>query len=125
MTFPCLLDTCVYLVSPSHLLENAQNNLAELYSLLSLCLPKVFPLGMADDFVSSFSPQGKSKPGAVSHSMAELQTLLKPVFLRRTIAEAGIGLLAFLSFGTFASVTIATVVVQRCLQLRRIYFSAQ
>ena len=71
-----------------------QNKLTELYAMLALAVPRVFPLGMADAFVKAFAPcvSGKAdtSAGAAALTMSDLQALLTPVMLRRTLAEVGL-----------------------------------
>lgn len=78
----------------------AQNNLAELYALLALAVPSVFPIGMADAFVAAFSDAVKAATGCAttplatsaigSLTMIDLQRLLAPILLRRTLTDVGL-----------------------------------
>ena len=63
-------------------LVSLQNNYAELYALLSLALPKVFPLTEAQGFVAYFSDATNA-----ATVLPQLRQLLAPVLLRRTIAD--------------------------------------
>ncbi|XP_047141905.1 chromodomain-helicase-DNA-binding protein 1-like isoform X1 [Hydra vulgaris] len=60
-----------------------QNNLQEIYSLLSFIAPTVFMLDNIDEFVSYFSLLVEDE----SHKRQELHELLKPFLLRRTKNE--------------------------------------
>uniref|UniRef100_A0A8C6WRJ6 Chromodomain helicase DNA binding protein 1-like n=1 Tax=Neogobius melanostomus TaxID=47308 RepID=A0A8C6WRJ6_9GOBI len=61
-----------------------QNNLQELYSLLSFIQPSVFTADDTDTFISCF--------GDVSFSAAELQSILEPFLLRRVKSEVALDL---------------------------------
>jgi hypothetical protein len=55
----------------------------QLYALLSLALPKVFPISQAHSFVRHFTgDSGNSADG-----LKQLHALLAPVVLRRTLAD--------------------------------------
>jgi chromodomain-helicase-DNA-binding protein 1-like len=77
-----------------------QNNLAELYALLALAVPAVFPIGAADSFVKQFKnavdKDGKKTEGRplrdADLSVSQLQALLTPILLRRTLADVGVDL---------------------------------
>uniref|UniRef100_M4ANA1 Chromodomain helicase DNA binding protein 1-like n=1 Tax=Xiphophorus maculatus TaxID=8083 RepID=M4ANA1_XIPMA len=64
-----------------------QNNLQELYSLLSFIQPSVFTPEEADNFVSSYSDV-RSRPALAS----ELQSILEPFLLRRVKSEVAFDL---------------------------------
>ncbi|CAJ1059887.1 chromodomain-helicase-DNA-binding protein 1-like [Xyrichtys novacula] len=64
-----------------------QNNLLELYSLLSFIQPNIFSDDGADDFVSAYSNVAKQPALA-----AELQSILEPVLLRRVKSEVAVDL---------------------------------
>ncbi|KPP68665.1 chromodomain-helicase-DNA-binding protein 1-like [Scleropages formosus] len=59
-----------------------QNNLQEVYALLSFIQPSIFPKSEVDDFVSTYS-QVETQPVLAS----ELHSILKPFLLRRVKAE--------------------------------------
>ncbi|CAL8255432.1 unnamed protein product [Merluccius merluccius] len=59
-----------------------QNNLQEVYSLMSFIQPSLFPLDQAKDFVQSYADLQK-RPALA----AELQSVLEPFLLRRVKAE--------------------------------------
>ncbi len=59
-----------------------QNNYAELYALLSLALPKTFPIEEAASFVRYFRARADD-----STAIAKLHQLLAPIFLRRTLSD--------------------------------------
>ncbi|XP_048855150.1 chromodomain-helicase-DNA-binding protein 1-like isoform X2 [Brienomyrus brachyistius] len=59
-----------------------QNNLAEVYSLLSFIQPSIFPENDTDDFISSYA-QVEADPKLAS----ELHRILQPFLLRRVKAE--------------------------------------
>ncbi len=78
---------------------HVQNNLAELYALLALAVPSVFPIGMADAFVAAFADAVKTVTGSSttpvtaatgSLTMVDLQHLLAPILLRRTLTDVGL-----------------------------------
>ncbi|XP_015247566.1 PREDICTED: chromodomain-helicase-DNA-binding protein 1-like isoform X1 [Cyprinodon variegatus] len=64
-----------------------QNNLKELYSLLSFIQPNIFTPNETDSFVSSYSNL-KSQPALAS----ELQSVLEPFLLRRVKSEVALDL---------------------------------
>lgn len=64
-----------------------QNNLQELYSLLSFIQPSVFTPDETDDFVNSYS-NVKNQPALA----AELQSVLEPFLLRRVKSEVAVDL---------------------------------
>ncbi|XP_054904476.1 chromodomain-helicase-DNA-binding protein 1-like isoform X1 [Poeciliopsis prolifica] len=64
-----------------------QNNLQELYSLLSFIQPSIFTPEEADNFVSSYSDV-RSRPALAS----ELQSILEPFLLRRVKSEVAFDL---------------------------------
>ncbi|KAJ8350442.1 hypothetical protein SKAU_G00255720 [Synaphobranchus kaupii] len=64
-----------------------QNNLQEVYSLLSFIQPPVFPEDMAEDFVSSYADI-QTEPAQA----AELHGVLQPFLLRRVKAEVALEL---------------------------------
>ncbi|KAI3369040.1 hypothetical protein L3Q82_026001 [Scortum barcoo] len=64
-----------------------QNNLQELYSLLSFIQPSIFTGDEMDDFVSSYSDV-QSQPALA----AELQKVLEPFLLRRVKSEVAVDL---------------------------------
>ncbi|XP_072246146.1 chromodomain-helicase-DNA-binding protein 1-like isoform X2 [Leuresthes tenuis] len=64
-----------------------QNNLQELYSLLSFVQPSIFTADDVDSFVSSYSSV-QSQPALA----AELQSILEPFLLRRVKSEVAIDL---------------------------------
>ncbi|XP_070816847.1 chromodomain-helicase-DNA-binding protein 1-like [Chaetodon trifascialis] len=64
-----------------------QNNLQELYSLLSFIQPSIFAADETDDFVSSYS-NVQSQPALA----AELQSVLEPFLLRRVKSEVAVDL---------------------------------
>ncbi|XP_040896882.1 chromodomain-helicase-DNA-binding protein 1-like [Toxotes jaculatrix] len=59
-----------------------QNNLQELYSLLSFIQPSIFTADAAEDFINSYS-NVQSQPALA----AELQSVLEPFLLRRVKSE--------------------------------------
>uniref|UniRef100_A0A665SVS4 Helicase ATP-binding domain-containing protein n=1 Tax=Echeneis naucrates TaxID=173247 RepID=A0A665SVS4_ECHNA len=67
-----------------------QNNLQELYSLLSFIQPSIFTVDETDDFVSSYL--GDSTLICLLLSAAELQSVLEPFLLRRVKSEVAIDL---------------------------------
>ncbi|XP_045906175.1 chromodomain-helicase-DNA-binding protein 1-like [Micropterus dolomieu] len=64
-----------------------QNNLQELYSLLSFIQPSIFTADETDDFVNSYSDV-QSQPALA----AELQSVLEPFLLRRVKSEVAVDL---------------------------------
>ncbi|KAM3619606.1 uncharacterized protein V6R79_010783 [Siganus canaliculatus] len=64
-----------------------QNNLQELYSLLSFIQPSIFTADEMDDFVNAYSSV-KSQPAVA----AELQSVLEPFLLRRVKSEVALDL---------------------------------
>ncbi|XP_074525310.1 chromodomain-helicase-DNA-binding protein 1-like [Halichoeres trimaculatus] len=64
-----------------------QNNLQELYSLLSFIQPSIFSADEADDFVSAYS-NVQNQPSLA----AELQSILEPFLLRRVKSEVAVDL---------------------------------
>ncbi|KAM4547924.1 chromodomain-helicase-DNA-binding protein 1-like isoform 2-T2 [Odontesthes bonariensis] len=64
-----------------------QNNLQELYSLLSFVQPSIFTADDVDSFVSSYSGV-QSQPALA----AELQSILEPFLLRRVKSEVAVDL---------------------------------
>ncbi|XP_069006892.1 chromodomain-helicase-DNA-binding protein 1-like [Embiotoca jacksoni] len=64
-----------------------QNNLQELYSLLSFIQPSIFTADHTDNFVSSYS-NIQSQPALA----AELQSVLEPFLLRRVKSEVAVDL---------------------------------
>ncbi|XP_029356649.1 chromodomain-helicase-DNA-binding protein 1-like isoform X1 [Echeneis naucrates] len=64
-----------------------QNNLQELYSLLSFIQPSIFTVDETDDFVSSYA-NVQNQPALA----AELQSVLEPFLLRRVKSEVAIDL---------------------------------
>nr|XP_046246610.1 chromodomain-helicase-DNA-binding protein 1-like isoform X2 [Scatophagus argus] len=64
-----------------------QNNLHELYSLLSFIQPSIFTADETDSFVSSYSSV-RSQPALA----AELQSVLEPFLLRRVKSEVAVDL---------------------------------
>ncbi|XP_051928976.1 chromodomain-helicase-DNA-binding protein 1-like isoform X2 [Hippocampus zosterae] len=64
-----------------------QNNLQELYSLLSFIQPAIFSEDDADDFAQSYVDV-RSRPALA----AELQSILEPFFLRRVKSEVAVDL---------------------------------
>ncbi|XP_051231984.1 chromodomain-helicase-DNA-binding protein 1-like isoform X1 [Dicentrarchus labrax] len=64
-----------------------QNNLQELYSLLSFIQPSIFTEDETDDFVNSYS-NVQSQPALA----AELQSILEPFLLRRVKSEVAVDL---------------------------------
>ncbi|XP_071343158.1 chromodomain-helicase-DNA-binding protein 1-like isoform X2 [Trachinotus anak] len=64
-----------------------QNNLQELYSLLSFIQPSIFTADETDDFVNSYS-NVENQPALA----AELQSVLEPFLLRRVKSEVAVDL---------------------------------
>ncbi|XP_029004426.1 chromodomain-helicase-DNA-binding protein 1-like [Betta splendens] len=64
-----------------------QNNLQELYSLLSFIQPSIFTADGADEFVSSYSDV-QNQPALAT----ELQSVLEPFLLRRVKSEVAVDL---------------------------------
>ncbi|XP_070688017.1 chromodomain-helicase-DNA-binding protein 1-like [Pempheris klunzingeri] len=64
-----------------------QNNLQELYSLLSFIQPNIFTADETDDFVNSYSNVQRQPALA-----AELQSVLEPFLLRRVKSEVAVDL---------------------------------
>ncbi|KAM7388633.1 hypothetical protein PAMP_024797 [Pampus punctatissimus] len=64
-----------------------QNNLQELYSLLSFIQPSIFTADEAENFVSSYS-NVQNQPALA----AELQSILEPFLLRRVKSEVAVDL---------------------------------
>ncbi|XP_034531930.1 chromodomain-helicase-DNA-binding protein 1-like [Notolabrus celidotus] len=64
-----------------------QNNLQELYSLLSFIQPSIFSADGADDFVSAYS-KVQNQPALA----ADLQSVLEPFLLRRVKSEVAVDL---------------------------------